>query len=114
MTTLSRLGARAPIVLLGAGWIDAKKDRTTAIPVDSPIKAHYATFADKNGNFQLDPGEEQRAWEVAAARRQRRTPAFRDGRLRLFGDEGIRVRRQRAARARRRPLADGRRGVLGP
>jgi hypothetical protein len=66
VTTLQRLGARAPIILPGAGWIDAKKDRTSAIPVDAPIKAHHATFVDRNNNFQADPGEERRAWELAA------------------------------------------------
>jgi hypothetical protein len=66
VTTLSRLGVRAPIILPGAGWIDTKRDRTGDILVDAPIKAHYATFPDKNGNFQQDPGEERRAWELAA------------------------------------------------
>ena len=56
VTTLQRLGGRAPVILPGAGWIDTKRDRTAAIPVDSPIKAHFATFVDKNGNFQPDPG----------------------------------------------------------
>jgi hypothetical protein len=66
VTTLSRLGPRAPIILPGAGWIDTKRNRTAEIPVDAPIKAHYATFADKNGNFQQDPGEDRRAWELGA------------------------------------------------
>jgi hypothetical protein len=66
VTTLSRLGPRAPIILPGAGWIDTKRNRTGEIPVDAPIKAHYATFADKNGNFQQDPGEDRRAWELGA------------------------------------------------
>jgi hypothetical protein len=66
VTTLQRLGGRAPIILPGAGWIDAKKDRTSTIPVDAPIKAHHATFVDRNNNYQLDPGEDRRAWEVAA------------------------------------------------
>jgi hypothetical protein len=66
VTTLSRLGPRAPIILPGAGWIDTKRNRTGEIPVDAPIKAHFATFADKNGNFQQDPGEDRRAWELGA------------------------------------------------
>jgi hypothetical protein len=66
VTTLQRLGGRAPVILPGAGWINTKRDRSAAIPVDSPIKAHFATFADKNGNFQPDPGEDRRAWELAA------------------------------------------------
>jgi hypothetical protein len=66
VVTLQRFGARAPVVLPGAGWINTKRDRTTAIPVDSPIKAHFATFADKNGNYTQDAGEEKRQWELAA------------------------------------------------
>jgi hypothetical protein len=66
VTTLQRLGGRAPIILPGAGWIDAKKDRTSAIPVDAPIKAHHMTFVDRNGNYEFDPGETRRASELAA------------------------------------------------
>jgi gliding motility-associatede transport system auxiliary component len=66
VTTLQRLGARAPIILPGAGWINTKRDRKSGVTVDSPIKAHHATFVDKNGNFQQDPGEDRRAWEIGA------------------------------------------------
>ncbi|HMC94905.1 MAG TPA: Gldg family protein, partial [Polyangia bacterium] len=66
VTTLQRLGPRGFIVLPGAGWINTKRDRKTGVIVDSPIKAHHATFVDKNGNFAQDPGEDRRAWEVAA------------------------------------------------
>ncbi|HEY2729679.1 MAG TPA: DUF4350 domain-containing protein [Polyangia bacterium] len=67
VTTLSRLGARAPAIFLGAGWIDAKRGRPVDIQVDAPIKAHHATFPDKNNNFQPDPGEDRRAWELSGA-----------------------------------------------
>jgi len=66
VTTLQRLGARAPIILPGAGWINANRDRKSGVTVDSPIKAHHATFVDKNGNFAQDPGEDRRAWELGA------------------------------------------------
>jgi len=66
VTTLQRLGPRGFIVLPGAGWINTKRDRKSGVIVDSPIKAHHATFVDKNGNFAQDPGEDRRAWEVAA------------------------------------------------
>jgi gliding motility-associatede transport system auxiliary component len=67
VTTLQRLGTRAPAVFLGAGWIDAKKGRPIDIQVDAPIKAHHATFVDKNNNFQVDAGEDRRAWELSGA-----------------------------------------------
>jgi hypothetical protein len=80
VTTLQRLGGRAPLIFPGAGWINTKRDRTAAIPVDAPIKAHYATFADKNGNFQPDPGEDRRAWELAA------TAVKKDARVFVLAD----------------------------
>ena len=45
----------------------AKRGRPMEIQVDAPIKSHYTTFEDKNGNFQADPGENRRSWEVSAA-----------------------------------------------
>ena len=80
VTTLQRLGGRAPIILPGAGWINTKRERTAAVPVDSPIKAHFATFVDKNGNFQADPGEDRRAWELGA------TAVKKDARVFVLAD----------------------------
>jgi len=80
VTTLQHLGPRASVVLPGAGWINTKRDRTAAIPVDAPIKAHYATFVDKNGNFTMDPGEDKRAWELAA------TAVKKDARVFVIAD----------------------------
>ncbi len=80
VTTLQRLGPRASVVLPGAGWINTKRERTAAIPVDSPIKAHFATFVDKNGNFTADPGEDKRAWELAA------TAVKKDARVFVIAD----------------------------
>jgi hypothetical protein len=89
VTTLLRLGTRAPVVLPGTGWIDAKRGRPVDIQVDSPIKAHYATWADTNGNFQFDPGETRRAWEVAAAVSKGQSRAFILGDSDCFTDEAI-------------------------
>jgi hypothetical protein len=83
VTTLQRLGVRAPIILPGAGWIDAHRSAKSGVTVDAPIKAHYSTFADKNGNFQQDPGEERRAWEVAA------TAVKKDGRVFVLADSDL-------------------------
>jgi hypothetical protein len=89
VTTLLRIGTRAPVVLPGAGWIDAKRGRPIDIQVDSPIKAHYATWADKNGNFQFDAGESRRAWEVAAAVSKGQSRAFVIADSDCFSDEAI-------------------------
>jgi hypothetical protein len=91
VTTLSRLGPRASLVMPGAGWINTKRDRTTEVPVDSPVKAHFATFVDKNRNFQQDPGEDKRAWELAATAVKKDARVFVIADSDLFGDEAIRV-----------------------
>ena len=114
VTTLQRLGPRASVVLPGAGWINTKRDRTAAIPVDSPIKAHFATFDDKNGNFTQDPGEDKRAWELAATAIKKDARVFVIADSDWIGDEAIKVPRERRAGAGRHPLADGRRSVLRP
>ena len=91
VTTLSRLGPRASLVMPGAGWINTKRDRTAEIPVDSPIKAHFATFVDKNRNFEQDPGEDKRAWELAATAVKKDARIFVIADSDMFGDEAIRV-----------------------
>ncbi len=67
-------------MLPGAGWINTDPKRKPDITVDAPIKAHHATFPDKNGNFQQDPGEDRRAWEVAA------TAVKKDARVFVLAD----------------------------
>jgi hypothetical protein len=91
VTTLARLGVRAPIILPGAGWINAKRDAKSGVTVDAPIKAHHATFNDKNGNFQADPGEERRAWEVAATAVKKEARVFVLADSDLFDDEALPV-----------------------
>ncbi len=91
VSTLQRLGPRGSIVLPGAGWINTKRDRTSAIPVDAPIKAHFATFNDKNGNFTQDPGEEKRAWELAATAIKKDARVFVIADSDWIGDEAIKV-----------------------
>jgi hypothetical protein len=80
VTTLQRMGVRAPIILPGAGWINTDRDRKADVIVDAPIKAHHATFPDRNGNFQQDPGEDRRAWELAA------TAVKKDARVFVLAD----------------------------
>jgi uncharacterized membrane protein len=69
VSTLSRQGMRAPIVLPGATAIEPLRDKNTKpeYTVNFTVHAHFATFQDKNGNYQPDAGEEKKAWELAAA-----------------------------------------------
>jgi ABC-type uncharacterized transport system len=70
VSTLSRQGMRAPVVLPGATAVESPKDKTAPqkeYSVDFTVHGHFATFADANGNFQQDPGEDRKAWELAAA-----------------------------------------------
>jgi ABC-type uncharacterized transport system len=89
VTTLLRLGTRAPVVLPGAGWIDAKRNRPIDVQVDAPIKAHYSTWADTNGNFQFDGDEQRRAYEVSGATTKGLSRAFVLADSDCFGDEAI-------------------------
>ena len=91
VTTLQHLGVRAPIILPGAGWLNANRTAKSGVTVDSPIKAHHATFADKNGNFQADPGEDLRAWEVAATAVKKDARVFVLADSDLFDDEALPV-----------------------
>ncbi len=68
VTTLGRLGMRAPMVLLGAGWLDETKPKPPEVSIDFPVRAHPATWADLNGNFTFDsPAEKRKGWYLAAA-----------------------------------------------
>ncbi len=91
MTTLLRLGVRAPVILPGAGWVNANRTAKSGVTVDAPIKAHHATFDDKNGNFQQDPGEERRAWELAATAVKKEARVFVLADSDFFADEAMPV-----------------------
>jgi hypothetical protein len=70
VSTLTRMGAQAPVLLPEATAILGPKDRPGAekeVSIDYCVHAHFATFADTNGNFVPDTGEERKAWELAAA-----------------------------------------------
>jgi hypothetical protein len=89
VTTLLRLGTRAPAIFLGSGWIDAKRGRPIDVQVDAPIKAHFSTFVDKNNNFQFDPGEQRRSWELTGAVTRGLSRAFVIADSDCFADEAI-------------------------
>ncbi|HEY2901855.1 MAG TPA: DUF4350 domain-containing protein [Polyangia bacterium] len=67
VTDLQKMAGRAPVIMPTAGWLEPIKDRPKDMSVDAPITASYQTFEDKNGNFQPDPGEDRRGWELGAA-----------------------------------------------
>jgi hypothetical protein len=92
VTTLLRLGGRAPTFFLGSGWIDAKRDRPIDVQTDAPIKAHWSTFVDKNHNFEFDAGEQRRAWEITGAVSKGQMRAFVIADSDCFADEAIQAR----------------------
>lgn len=67
VTSLQKLGFRAPVIMPSAGWLEPIKDRAKDISIESPITAHHQTFEDKNGNYEPDQGEDRRGWELTAA-----------------------------------------------
>jgi len=68
VTTLGRLGLKAPMVLFGAGSFEESKDKPKELNIDFPVHSHPATWADLNGNFQFDaPAESRKGWNLSAA-----------------------------------------------
>jgi hypothetical protein len=69
LANLSRLGARLPALLFGAGALSKTKVAPSPAPkVDFIVRTEAATWEDKDGNFEFDQGrEERKAYVVAAA-----------------------------------------------
>jgi hypothetical protein len=68
VTTLSRYGGRAPLILLGAGHLEQIKDKPKNTEIDITVRSHPSTWSDDDGNFVFDPPKEARkGWELAAA-----------------------------------------------
>ncbi len=94
VTSLSRLGRRAPLLLLGAGALEALPERLSQVRVDFTVHAHPKTFADKNANFEFDAKDElRRVYELAAAA-TRTKPASEgaeasEARLVVFADSDL-------------------------
>ncbi len=92
MSTLLKLGSRAPLILPGSGWVESMKlTKPNGVALDTPMRAQPATFEDKNGNFKKDPGEEQRAFELAAAVTKGTGRMFVIGDSDFISDAAIRV-----------------------
>ena len=124
VTTLSHLGMRAPMILVGAGPLEeiVAKDRPAPrkdLAIDFTVRSHMATWNDLDGNFQLDaPREQRRIWNLGAAvvRKRPGNKASDETRALVLGDSGRAHRRdrrqsgQRLLPARRREVAARRRG----
>jgi hypothetical protein len=68
VTSLSQLGARAPLVLIGSGYLEEAKEKPEGVSVDFTVSALPTTWNDLNRNFLFDPpGEVRKAWQLAAA-----------------------------------------------
>lgn len=68
VTTLGRYGARAPLILVGAGYFEELKDKPKQNIIDATVRSHPSTWADANNNFTFDPpGEARKQWELAVA-----------------------------------------------
>ena len=67
VSTLSRMGGQAPLILVGAGHLEEVKERAPGMTVDFTVRAHPQTFVDPNRDFDASPGEQRKTWELAAA-----------------------------------------------
>jgi hypothetical protein len=78
ITTLSRYGRRAPVLMLGAGSL-AKQDKTAAgiLNTDFVIRSESSTWNDVNGDFEFTTGTELRTvYDLAAAVTKRNASAI--------------------------------------
>jgi hypothetical protein len=67
VTSLAALAGQAPVAFPGAVAMDQVQPLPNAVMHDISVRAHRATFADTNGNFEYDAGEERRAWPLVVA-----------------------------------------------
>ena len=78
VTTNTRNGPRAAVLFMGAGSL-SKQDKTAAgiVNLDFTVRSDAATWADKNGNFKFDEGDEVRnTYELIAAVTKRNASAI--------------------------------------
>lgn len=83
VTTLGRLGQRAPLLLIGAGSLVASEPKPDT-RVDFTVHSHPSTWNDADGNFELTaPAESRRVFELAAAVTRQKT------RMLVFADSDL-------------------------
>ncbi len=78
ITTNTRFGARAAILLMGSGSL-SKQEKTAAgiVNLDFTVRTDGDTWGDRNGNFKFDEGAEVRtAHDVVAAVTKRNASAI--------------------------------------
>jgi gliding motility-associatede transport system auxiliary component len=98
VTSVAKLGKRAPIVMLGAGPLQetAKepRERPKELSIDFTVHSEPATWMDTNGNFDFDAqaGEQRKTWELAAAVTYKKSPDVKpedEGRVVVLGDSDL-------------------------
>jgi hypothetical protein len=67
VTSLGRLGLRAPLVMFGAGYLEEQKGKDPLLSIDFTVRAHPATWADPDHNYEFDKGEVRKPYNLAAA-----------------------------------------------
>ena len=78
VTTLSRMGSQAPVLMMGTGSL-AKQEKTAAgiVNLDFTIRTDPSTWNDVNGDFKFTEGSETRTvYELAAAVTKRNASAI--------------------------------------
>lgn len=86
VSTLSQLGAQAPVAFLNAGAIEPRNPAPPGITHDVTIRSHEATFPDPNHNFTEDKGEERNSWALVVAVTKKDTGTKEPGRAVVMGD----------------------------
>jgi hypothetical protein len=67
ISSLAPLGAQAPAVFLGAGALETGSTPPKDVGHDMTVRAHEASFLDKNRNFTEDEGEERRPYPLVVS-----------------------------------------------
>jgi hypothetical protein len=91
VSTIGRLGMRAPLILIGAGHLTRnEKGAVGIVNIDFTVHADPSTWPDINGDFENDPAKEVRAgYELAAAVNKRNASALApddEGRVVVLAD----------------------------
>jgi hypothetical protein len=86
VTTLSQLGSRAPVVMVGAGHLETREDVKSAL-VDFTVFSQPDSWNDLDGDLAFGgKGELRKAWPLAAAVSVRGPGAKEEGRAVVLAD----------------------------
>ncbi len=64
VSSLAPLGGQAPVAFLGSGALETGSSPPGDVGHDITVRAHEATFLDRNRNFAEDGGEERRPYPL--------------------------------------------------